>query len=141
MFYSVSMEMLVQHICICNTSKDSMARLRELLYGVGHQKRNELAMFGGFGLYLDITTNKYVFKQGGVPATLSHYAAVRGRTDILEVLTEVGNNHEIAVVDNTGVSITPEGVAMKNGCIESAEFLRSDISKTGRSSLSSCIIA
>ena len=135
--------LLLEHILICNNSKEHMAILNDLLYkNKGDPRLNQPHFVGESGMYyLEAPAfTYYVSKVDGVPATLAHYAVCRRRIDILELLGDNGVLLNVHVKDNTGIDVTPEMVARLNGDVDVARFL-SNFGKPTRVSQGACVIS
>ena len=137
--YALTHDMLVEHVCTCQHGTEAIDRLKKYLQR--STRRDELCKVGKSGLYFNTETNKYVIGPGGVPATLAHFAAVRGRTDVLEVLFEFGVSMHVPITDVSGIAnVTPLVIAVQNDHQAAKNFLTA-IVKPGRSSLDMCTIA
>ena len=107
---------IAHYIATCGTTKEEMKELLQLLCRC--KNKNDCVLFDeNVGLYfdnaLDDPNTFYVYRKGGVPATIVHYAAVRGRGDILSILERTGVNLHVACRDNEDHIVTPNQVGIK----------------------------
>ena len=113
----VSVEEVAKYVATCPKGKEHMDQLLQMVSRC--KNRNNLTLFDGkVGLYYNESAEDpqtyYECKVGGTPATIVHYAAVRGRGDILSVLDKAGVNLHISCRDNHDHIVTPLQVAIIN---------------------------
>ena len=130
----------------CDSNPDTIVKLRDLLNRLKQAEKilecNKPQKAGDLGLAC--SDNSYTFyfvsKKNCVPATLAHFAATKGRVDILQVLFEFGIDLRGEVADSTYNVITPYDVAKINCHEDAARFLL-DPRMPSHTSVDACIIS
>ena len=135
-----------EHVVNCDESFASISKLRDYL---DHLKRinriseaNKPNRAGEYGLVCSsaVYTCYFISKKKSKPATLAHYAACRGRVDILAILFEFDIELNQGCLDTTNTTVSPLDVARMNKRWEAVTYLENPHKPT-RSSVNSCIIS